>query len=40
MIGLVIIFLALVGLAYSLWPLDGTKEQFTLPVELAVFLWG
>jgi hypothetical protein len=39
-IGLVIFCLALVGLAYSLWPLDGTQERFVLPVELMVLLWG
>jgi hypothetical protein len=36
-IGLLIICLALAGLAYSLWPLTDTQERFTLPVELMVF---
>jgi hypothetical protein len=47
-IGLVIICLALAGLAYSLWPLADTQERFTLPVELMVlpvigwmsWIWG
>lgn len=39
-IGLVIICLALAGLAYSLWPPEGIQERFVLPLELMVLLWG
>ncbi len=35
-IGLMIICLALVGLAYLLWPLANTQDRFILPVELMV----
>jgi hypothetical protein len=37
-IGLLIICLALAGLAYSLWPLADTQDRFIVPVELMVFL--
>lgn len=37
-IGLVIICLALAGLAYTLWPLADTQDRFILPVELMVYL--
>lgn len=36
-IGLLIICLALVALAYSLWPLADTQDRFIVPVELIVF---
>lgn len=47
-IGLVIICLALAGLAYSLWPVADTQERFILPVELMSYsaigwmrwIWG
>jgi hypothetical protein len=40
-IGLLILLLALAGLAYLLWPLDDTQDRFLVPVELMVMsLWG
>ncbi|MFZ0545983.1 MAG: hypothetical protein WAM60_11125 [Candidatus Promineifilaceae bacterium] len=43
-IGLLIICLALAGLAYSLWPLADTQERFIVPVEMMVVMqigrWG
>lgn len=37
-IGLLIICLALAGLAYSLWPLADSQDRFIFPVELIIFL--
>jgi hypothetical protein len=40
-IGLLILLLALAGLAYLLWPLDDTQDRFLVPVELMVMsFWG
>jgi hypothetical protein len=40
-IGLLILLLALAGLAYLLWPLDDTQDRFFVPVELMVMsFWG
>jgi hypothetical protein len=36
-IGLLMICLALVALAYLLWPLAESQERFILPVELLVY---